>query len=62
MLHTRFVYKVMFYEEWTDQWAAKRFERVRDESGYLSRLAPTRPPQSAQPPQPRHWPWPELSS
>jgi len=29
--------KVMFYEEWTDQWAAKKLEGVRDESGYLSR-------------------------
>jgi hypothetical protein len=27
----------MFYEEWTDQWAAKKLEGVRDESGYLSR-------------------------
>lgn len=29
--------KVMFYAEWTDQWAAKKLEGVRDESGYLSR-------------------------
>ena len=27
----------MFYAEWTDQWAAKKLEGVRDESGYLSR-------------------------
>ena len=35
----------MFYEEWTDEWAAKRLQGVRDESGYLSRSGADSPPQ-----------------